>query len=69
MEGLSPNFSYILFNTPLSYPLCITEKEALKYLNLIYQPNFLYNNVNCYDIIDYQKLIFLEMHFKNNSEI
>lgn len=69
MDKLSPNFQYILLNTPWSYPLAITKEQALKYLTLISREEFLYNNVHCYDAIDYQKLIFLEMHFANDSDI
>ena len=69
MDRLSPNFSYVLLNTPLSYPVAVTEEEALKYLNLINRDDFMYNNVHCYDIIDYQKLIFLEVHFADSSEV
>ena len=63
------NFYYLLTNTPTNYPITITETEALDYLNYINKSNFLYNNISNYNIIDYEKLIFIEYTFINNQEI
>lgn len=66
---LHANFAYILDNTPTDYPVCLTEEEGLKYLEIINSREFGYNNINAYDIIDYEKLIYIETMYPNNQEI
>lgn len=66
---LHPNFVYLLDNTPPDYPICLDEKEALKYLEVIDSEEFGYNNINAYDIIDYEKLIYIETMFPENEKI
>lgn len=67
--SIHDNFYYLLINTPTDYPIILTEEEALNYLNYINQNNFLYNNISNYDIIDYEKLIFIEYIFIDNQNI
>lgn len=64
---INKNFSYLLFNTPFKENL--TKEEALNYLKVINYYNFSYNNICCYDIIDYEKLIFIEVNFSKDEEI
>lgn len=66
---LNNNYYYLLTNTPLTYPLPLTEEEGLKYLQFLNKPNFLYNNISNFDIIDYEKLIYIENTFKQNETI
>ena len=66
---LHPNFVYLLDNTPPDYPICLDEKEALKYLEVIDSEEFGYNNINAYDIIDYEKLIYIETMFPKHEKI
>jgi hypothetical protein len=66
---MNENFYFLLINTPLSYPICLNEKEAINYLELILDKNFLYNNISNYDIIDYEKILYIEQEYKNNALI
>lgn len=66
---INKNFYYLLTNTPLTYPICLTEEEAISYLEMIGHPEFLYNNINNYDIIDYEKLIYIEIVYGHNDFI
>lgn len=68
-DQLHNNFYYLLINTPISYPLCLTEKEALTYLKYIHKDDYLYNNVTNYDVLDYEKIFYIEVNFPNNAEI
>ena len=63
------NFYFLLKNTPHSYPIPIDETAAIEYLHLINHMEFYYNNSCCYDLIDYEKIIYIELTFKDNSEI
>ena len=53
----------------MTYPIPISEIEALNYLTVLTDPEFKYNNINCYDIIDYEKLFFIEVTYNNNQKI
>lgn len=59
----------LIHNTPTEYPLCEDEQDALLYLKLLLDKDFLYLNWLNYDIIDYEKIIYIEMNFSNNEEI
>lgn len=63
------NVQFLIFNTPPFGPNEYTEEKALKYLQYINNPKFYYNNMNNYDIIDYEKLIYIEISFQDNLEI
>ena len=66
---LHSNFAYLLNNTPPDYPICLDETEALKYLEVINNRDFGYNNINAYDIIDYEKVIYIETMFPKHEKI
>lgn len=63
------NYYYLLINTPLTYPICLNEKEALAYLKYINRDDYQYNNIANYDVLDYEKIIYIEVSFPNNEEI
>lgn len=67
----SPNavFHHLVFNTPIEYPLCADREQALRYLKIINSPNFYYNSFSNYNIIDFEKIIYLDEVFKNDEEI
>ena len=67
----SPNavFHHLVFNTPIEYPLCADREQALRYLKIINYPNFYYNSFSNYNIIDFEKIIYLDEVFKNDEEI
>ncbi len=66
---LHSNYYYLLINTPLTYPVCLTEEEALTYLKYINRDDFQYNNIANYDILDYEKILYIEVSFPDNEEI
>lgn len=66
---INENFYFILNNTPINYPVCLSVSEALNYLTFINSNDFQYNNISNYDIIDYEKLIYIETNFNDNIEI
>lgn len=66
---IDENFYFLLTNTPISYPLCLNLEQAKDYLKLILHDRFQYNNINCYDIIDYEKLFYIEITYGDNPEI
>ena len=49
--------------------IILTEQQALHYLKLINNLFPYYSNMSNYDLIDYQKIIYLEETFANNKEI
>lgn len=49
--------------------LILNEEQALKYLKLINNITPYYSNMSNYDLIDYQKMIYLEETFSENIEI
>lgn len=60
----------LIENTPIEYPLCKNEDEASLYIKLLLDPEFIYTNGLNYDLIDYEKLIYIEDTFaQNNSEL
>lgn len=59
----------LINNTPIEYPLCKDEEDALLYLKLLLDKDFLYLNWLNFDVIDYEKIIYIEMNFSNNEEI
>lgn len=63
------NFHFLLTSTPPFNNFILSEEEAIKYLKYINNENFLYNNVCCYDIVDYEKICYIEMLYKDNKEI
>ena len=67
----SPNaiFHHLVFNTPIEYPLCADREQAFRYLKIINSPNFYYNSFSNYNIIDFEKIIYLDEVFKNDEEI
>ena len=67
--SINHNFQFLLNNTSLTYPIPLTEEDALKYLNIIYDKDFRYNNINNYDIIDYEKIIYIETFYFDNQQI
>lgn len=66
---ISDNFRYLLKNTLYSYPIEEDEEKALDFLKLINNKYFLYNNICNYDILDYEKIIYIEIKFKDSIEI
>ena len=66
---LHNNYYYLLINTPLTYPVCLNEEEALTYLKYINRDDFQYNNIANYDILDYEKILYIEVSFPDNEEI
>lgn len=63
------NFYFILDSTPCSFPVPLDEQQATNYLTIILDKDFLYNNIDCYDILDYEKIIYIENKFNNNNKI
>ena len=59
----------IIQASPETYPLCSTEKEAELYLSLILHPKFFYTNEFSYDLIDYEKILYIEDKFQNSESI
>ena len=61
--------TFLIQNTPPEYPLCIDKKEAILYLDLLLDPQFIYTNFLNYDAIDYEKLLYIEFTFSEDEEI
>ena len=59
----------LIENTPIEYPLCKNDKEALIYLNLLLDEEFIYFNQLCYDLIDYEKIFYIEQNFCYNIDV
>lgn len=59
----------LIDNTPIEYPLCKNDKEALIYLNLLLDKEFIYFNWLNYDLIDYEKLFYIEQNFCYNIDV
>lgn len=59
----------LIENTPIEYPLCKNDKEALIYLNLLLDEEFIYFNWLCYDLIDYEKIFYIEQNFCYNIDV
>lgn len=59
----------LIINTPIEYPLYKNEKEALVYLQLLTDKDFLYKNHLNYDAINYENLIYIEEEFGQYEEI
>ena len=55
------NFYYLI--NAIDTNEILSEEQALKYLQKINSRDFLYNNVCNYDILDYEKSIFIEMTY------
>ena len=49
--------------TPIDYPLCKTEEDALIYLSMLLNPAFVYSNGFSYDLTDYEKIFYIEENF------
>lgn len=67
-----PNYNIpltILKDTPINYPLCQNEEDALKYLELLCEENFIYRINSNFNIVDYEKLIYIEEKFKDSIKI
>ena len=56
-------------NTPNNYPLYNNKDEALFYLKLLTDKNFLYTNHLNYDAINYEHLLYIEEVFGEDDEI
>lgn len=69
MSALDKNFYYLLTNTPLTYPVCLNEEEAITYLKYINSDDFTYNNIGNYDVIDYEKIFYIEIIYGENEII
>lgn len=69
LKNENNNFHNLVLNTKTEYPLCNSKEEALKYLKLIDHPDFFYGTFSNYDIIDYPKLIYIEVEFGDDEEI
>ena len=61
--------SFLIQNTPPEYPLCIDKEDAILYLNLLLDPEFIYSNFLNFDIIDYEKILYIELTFSKETEI
>lgn len=59
----------LIINTPIEYPLYKNEKEALIYLQLLTDKDFLYKNHLNYDAVNYENLIYIEEEFGQYEEI
>ena len=67
LESPFSNFHCLVDNT--NSPLILERQQAFKYLTLINNLNPYYSS-NCnYDLIDYQKIIYIEETFKDDEEI
>lgn len=64
---MDENFYYLI--NILNTSDILSEEQAFNYLQKINSINFLYNNMNSYDILDYEKIIFIEITYKNNQNI
>jgi hypothetical protein len=49
------------------YPIPMNENEALEYLYFLDRTNN--NNLSTIDLIDYEKLIYIELNFLDNIKI
>lgn len=61
--------NFIYYTNCISNDKIITQEEAKNYLQYLLRDDFLYNNICNYDIIDYEKIIFIEQIFKENQDI
>lgn len=61
----SQSFINMINNTPSNFLL--NEEESLEYL--LFLNRTYWNNLATVDIIDYEKLIYIELNFPNNYEI
>jgi hypothetical protein len=69
LQAPNSNFHNLVSNTRIDYPLCLDRKDAINFLKLIGHPDFYYGSFHNYDIIDYKKLIYIEMSFQDDLEI
>lgn len=66
----NPNITFhTLVENTKTNDIILNEQQALKYLKLINNLMPYYSNMSNYDMIDYQKLIYLEETFLDNEEI
>lgn len=63
------NFHKLVFNTPIQYPLCQNRESALYYLKMITNKDFFYTSFSNYNLIDANKIIYIEEEFKDDEEI
>ena len=61
-------FHTLVENTKID-TIVLNEKQALHYLKLINNLIPYYSNMSNYDLIDYQKIIYIEETFFNNTQI
>lgn len=69
---LKPNYhvpNSMVMATPTSYPLCKNEEEAIIYLSMLLHNDFCYSNATSYDLIDYEKLFYIEYEFSSSEKI
>lgn len=69
LENQQSNFHYLVKNTEVIQPLQIEREQTLKYLKLINSFNKFYSNLCNYDLIDYQRLIYIENIYQDDEEI
>lgn len=69
LESPQSNFHNLVDNTEVFYPLDLQKEEIIKYLKLINNFNKFYSNLCNYDLIDYERLIYIENTFKDDDDI
>lgn len=69
LETNESNFHALVNNTNINFPLYLERQEILKYLKLINSFNKFYSNMCNFDLIDYQRLIYIEENYSDDEEI